>query len=149
MGTLPTTFRSSAALLAILATTATCKSKVNLDISADPSANDTMAIEVDVLVVYDDEVAQILRELGAPAWFETRAQLLAKYPGKLFHRHWELAPGRAARVEWESDGKEQRDPAVLVFADYVTGEPKFADVTGVDNARIFLCDKALALTPCS
>lgn len=118
-----------------------------IEVIAAPNANDTMAIAVDVVFVQQGKVADALTAAGATTWFETRDTLLARYAGQLSCIHLELVPGAV----WSDRAPEDtvgETVAVLVFANYVTGEPKLVDVSTMEHARVYLCEQALALEPC-
>lgn len=112
---------------------------------AMPKANDTMAIEVDVLFIYQGSVAEELTAAGATSWFENRDRLLAKYNGKFFYVHWELVPGSTRSASWMPETEDHDGATVLVFADYVSGEPKLVNVTEMDEPLVYLCEHNLAL----
>lgn len=120
-------------------------SVTTVQVVAVPNANDTMAIEVDVLFVYQAKIAEELTALGATMWFDNRDQLLAKYNGKFFYVHWEVVPGTRREVSWQPETEEDESAAILVFADYVSGEPKLVDVTKMKDPLVYLCQYALAL----
>lgn len=113
-----------------------------------PNANDTMAIEVDVLFVYDGQLADELVAAGAPAWFAARDRLLAEHNGRLHHVPWELVPGASKTVERAPEPADGTIVRVLVLANYVSGEPKLVDVSTMEHPRVYLCEQALALAPC-
>ncbi len=67
---------------------------------AGPEANNTSAVAVDVVLVYDAALVEALREMTARVWFDQRNQLWKDHPNpKKSYESFllELVPGQAVR----------------------------------------------------
>ncbi|HLW69698.1 MAG TPA: hypothetical protein VKS22_03655 [Candidatus Binataceae bacterium] len=64
---------------------------------ADPSANGSTAVAVDLVFISDKLVADQVAALSAQEYFSRRQQLERDFPGAMEVRSWELAPGQTAR----------------------------------------------------
>lgn len=88
-----------------------------LQVTVAPNANQSSAVAVAVVVIYQRPVLEKLVGLSARDWFENREQLRRDYPGSFDAWSWEWVPGQAVpeqELRYESGAK-----AGVVFADYL------------------------------
>lgn len=90
-----------------------------VSIYTEPDTNQNSAIAVDLVLVYDQELAKLLSQMSAAKYFSSSKQLLLDNPTLLDIWHWELVPGQI--VQDFSPPQEQGDAyAGFVFANYLT-----------------------------
>jgi type VI secretion system protein len=105
-------------------------------IIADPDANNTSAIAVDVLFISDTLAAQQISVLTATDYFARRTQLQRDFPGGLLIRSRELAPGQIARdVPLNPNCNRVR---TLLFARYLTPGDHRQSVANVSRILVSL-----------
>lgn len=90
---------------------------VRFDIGKE--ANNNFPIALDLVLVYDVEIAKQLLELSAQEWFETREQIKRDQPRALITFEWELVPGQEIPTFKMPEAREDAKVALL-FANYTT-----------------------------
>lgn len=90
-----------------------------VSIYTEADTNQNSAIAVDLVFVYDQELAKQLGKMSASKYFSSSKQLLLDNPSLLDIWHWELVPGQI--VQNFSPPQEKGDAfAAYVFANYLT-----------------------------
>lgn len=90
-----------------------------VSIYTESDTNQNSAIAVDLVLVYDQELAKLLSQMSAAKYFDSSKQLLLDNPTLLDIWHWELVPGQI--VQNFSPPQEEGDAyAGFVFANYLT-----------------------------
>ncbi|MBS0271986.1 MAG: hypothetical protein JSR85_05000 [Proteobacteria bacterium] len=90
-----------------------------VSIYTESDTNQNSAIAVDLVLVYDQELAKLLSQMSAAKYFSSAKQLLLDNPTLLDIWHWELVPGQI--VQDFSPPQEQGDAyAGFVFANYLS-----------------------------
>lgn len=86
----------------------------------DPGINRDSPVQVELLVVYDDNLLEQISALSAKDWFDQREGILRNYTAEESYteRRWELVPGQPPFQEEISFSAGARK--VLVFANYST-----------------------------
>lgn len=142
--------------LAILCTSCSCgfhmansrSSAPYVRLVADPEANQTSAVAVDVVLVYQNELVETLRDLTARAWFEQRSQLRRDHPNpKKSYEAFslELVPGQQAR---QSLPRLSCARAGFVFADYAqSGVHRERFASNLDSLIVDLDRDGFSLQP--
>lgn len=115
---------------------------------ASPLVNETNAVAVDVVLVYDGDLVDPLKELSARDWFATRAQLRRDFPNE--QRTYEavsleLVPGQDLTLPLPRMHCARQ---VLFFADYANPDsphrqmytPARALAVGLDERDFSVCD---------
>ena len=88
-----------------------------IDIQIPPGANHDWPVAIDIVYVFDDQVAKQLQSLSAADWFRQRNDIGALYPGKLRVVSYEFVPGQLGPIEHVT-GKNTKAFAVFAFANY-------------------------------
>lgn len=110
----------------------------SLSIVPLPNANQRYAVDVDVVFIFDTDLAIPLAELTAQQWFAKKSDYLRAYPQSLKVVHSEPMPGLIPLVG-DLPAKHARADKVLVFAHYLNQDlPHRMDITGFKNVRIVL-----------
>lgn len=91
---------------------------VTVRILTDPVINQDSPVQVELLVIYDDQLLQQVLAQPAQSWFAKRQTILRNYPGteSYLSRYWELVPGQPRFDEDLSFAVGAR--ATVVFANY-------------------------------
>lgn len=87
-------------------------------VSIASDANESSAIAVDLIVVYDDKVLEQLMKMPAAEWFKSKKQLRQDYANELLIREWEWIPSQTVEpqtIEYRPGARK-----VVLFADYGT-----------------------------
>lgn len=90
-----------------------------VSIYADPDANQNSAIAVDLVLVYNQELAKTIGKLTAAKYFAMSKQLLLDNPTLLDIWHWELVPGQIVE-DFEPPQDNGEAFAGYVFANYLS-----------------------------
>jgi type VI secretion system protein len=93
---------------------------VTVEILTDPVINQDSPVQVELLVIYDDQLLQQVLAQPAQSWFAKRQTILRNYPGteSFLSRYWELVPGQPRFQEELSFAVGAR--ATVVFANYAS-----------------------------
>jgi hypothetical protein len=99
------------------------KSGVSLEevaISVEEDMNNSGALKVHVVIVYEESLAEELRKMSSRTYFRMVDQLVKDYPDKMKILEWELVAKKrlipATKVKYPSD--HMTPLAAFVFADY-------------------------------
>lgn len=85
-----------------------------------PALNSNTPLALDVVVIYDKQVAKAVEKLSARQWMERKPQFKRDYPLQLRLWEWELVPGEVL-PEFDLTAKAlDRAEGILLFADYAT-----------------------------
>ena len=82
-------------------------------------ANQNSATAVDLVIIYDPNLANSIGKMSASQYFSTTRQLLLDNPTLLDVWHWELVPGQIVQAFPPEPG-ETEAYAAYVFANYLT-----------------------------
>lgn len=92
-------------------------------IYTDPALNQNSPVQVELLVIYDNQLLQQVRSLTAQQWFAQRDQILRDGAARksLVSRYWELVPGQpVVPVVQEKLSFEVGARGAVVFANYAS-----------------------------
>ncbi|HYH06467.1 MAG TPA: hypothetical protein VEK11_05325 [Thermoanaerobaculia bacterium] len=81
-------------------------------------ANETSAIAVDLVVVYDDKIVDQLLKMPAAEWFKNKKQLRRDFGNDVLVKEWEWIPSQSVdpqTIEYRPGARK-----VVLFADYAT-----------------------------
>ncbi len=91
----------------------------SVSIYTESDTNENSAIAVDLVIVYDQELAKLLGQMAAAKYFSSSKQLLLDNPTLLDIWHWELVPGQI--VQDFTPPQEEGDAySAYVFANYLS-----------------------------
>jgi type VI secretion system protein len=122
-----TTFAATAIALTMSCAIPARNTRLQLQVRVAPDANDVRPVPVDVVFVWDKELAAKVEALSAKEWFDRKPQFRRDDPTEkaLTVREWEWVPGqtvsdidlsvRATARKWLR--------AIFVFANYRTEGP--------------------------
>ena len=120
---------------------------LELEVLTDPGINQDTPVQVEVLVIYSDQLLQQVLALPAQSWFDKRETILRNYPGDEFYvsRYWELVPGQPKFTESISFSTGAR--ATVVFANYASiGDHRVSENPHQD-LYIHLQDSDVSVSP--
>jgi type VI secretion system protein len=96
-----------------------------VQVQVAPDVNEDSPVAVDLLVIYDQKLADSLLKLPSTEWFSKRAQYVKDYPKELALQSWEWVPGQS--VDPVTIAYHLGARKVILFADYRTdGEHRAA-----------------------
>ena len=96
-----------------------------VEIQVAPDVNEDSPVAVDLLVIYDQKLADSLLKLPSNEWFSKREQFVKDYPKELSLQSWEWVPGQS--VDPVTIASHLGARQVILFADYRTdGEHRAA-----------------------
>jgi len=90
----------------------------SVTLEASEAANNAQPTPVDLVFVYDEEVAEQLKEITAAAWFAGKSGWVNEYALELDVMSHILKPGEQKRLEEFPDGEYESVVQLFVFADY-------------------------------
>lgn len=110
----------------------------SVSISLDNDANDTMATSVDLVLVYDPDLAKVIGKLDSKTYYATVNQIKVDSPGLIEIYHWELTPGQTINNYpiTHLDGADIW--AAYVFASYVSKGPHRVRLGSSEHATVHL-----------
>ena len=112
---------------------------------ADPDANRSSAVAVDLLFISDPLAAQQIAPLKAEEYFNRRAQLERDFPSGLVIRSWEITPGQILRdVAVHPDCNRVR---TLLFARYNTPGDHRQSLGGASSLVVSLKREDFTVSP--
>ena len=113
-------------------------SVAQLTLIALPNANQRYSVAVDIVFVWDADLAVPLNELTAQQWFSRKQDYQRAYPDSLKIIHSEPMPGHTIRIQSLPDA-HSKAKRVIVFANYINQQLVHrADITTMNNVRIVL-----------
>lgn len=117
-----------------------------LKIVALDDANDHQATEVDLVFTYQEDIAATLPQ-DAPAWFEQRDKILARYAGDIDVVSLEIPAGFVIE-EVKLPKRHGKALQVLVYANYVpaTGQAVLT-LTKLEDVQLTLKKASVAFAP--
>jgi len=119
------------------------------EVVTDPGINQDSPVEVDLLVVYDDNLLGQISSLSAQDWFSQRKGILRNYTNEesYLERYWELVPGQPPFREEISFNVGARK--VLIFANYSSPGHHRVLTDPHEDLRIYLKDADVCVLPLS
>lgn len=120
---------------------------VTAQIVTDDRINHNTPVQVELLVVFDDQLLQQLLAMPAQQWFAKREQVRRNYPGDTGYvsLYWEIVPGQPPIQETLSFGVGAR--AAVVFANYAAAGDHRERRDPHEDLRIHLQDSELFVGP--
>jgi type VI secretion system protein len=92
---------------------------LELEVRTDPGINQDSPVQVEILVIYDDQLLQQVLAMTAQSWFAKRETIRRSYGDDFYiSRYWELVPGQPRFGESLSFSVGAR--ATVVFANYAS-----------------------------
>jgi type VI secretion system protein len=112
-----------------------------------PALNQNSPVQLELLVIYDDQLLQQVTSLTAQQWFAQREQILRDHAAKksLVSRYWELVPGQPAIEERVSFDVGAR--AAVVFANYASAGAHRLRMDPHQDVVIHLGDSDVSSSP--
>ena len=110
-----------------------------------PDSNANLPTAVDVVFIYDDTLASLLRGYAASDWFDQREAFQAGYPTGIKLLRWEVVPGSVGSNQ--ALPADSRDAlAVLVFADYAAPGTHRIDISDMQTVRLELAANTFSVS---
>ena len=107
-----------------------------VEVQVAPDVNEDSPVAVDLLVIYDQKLADSLMKVPSSEWFSKREQFVKDYPKELALQSWEWVPGQA--VDPVTIAYHLGARKVILFADYRTGGEHRAAVEPQQPFRLVL-----------
>jgi type VI secretion system protein len=107
-----------------------------VEVRVAPDVNGDSPVAVDLVVVYDQKVADSLLKLPSSEWFSKREQFVKDYPKELALQSWEWVPGQTVdplTISYHLGARK-----VILFADYRTDGEHRATVDPQQPFRLVL-----------
>ena len=122
---------------------------MTVQIATDDAVNQNSPVQLELLVIFDNQLLQQVQAMTAQQWFAQRQQIRRNYPGNdaYVSCYWEMVPGQPTCQNEISFGVGARD--AVIFANYLPpqGQAKPGDHRWLrdphQNVRIQIQDSDL------
>lgn len=110
-----------------------------------PNANQNYSVAVDIVFIWDENLAVPLNELTAQQWFSRRQDYRNTYPNTIKVIHAEPMPGHTIEIGSFPNAHSKAE-RVIVFANYLNQQLAHrADITTIKDVRIMLRETTFTL----
>ena len=128
-------------LLALLCLSACANTPVRtqrMQFKVAPALNLNTPLALDVVVIYDQQLAKAVQKFSARQWMERKSQLKRDYPLQARMWEWEIVPGEVLPEFDVPAGALDHAEGIFLFADYATPGLHRARLDPFEHVQVYL-----------
>lgn len=122
-----------------------------IQISTTENANQSTAVAVDIVYLFEERLATTLSKYTARQWFSERAAYQLQHPNDLTVFNYELVPNSTVTLQPSKEKNRfpmshQKAVSVLVFANYLTEKSDYTlNITAFVNPEVILGQRKMTV----